>query len=481
MKPEDIAGLIDEGRIKSRKELRQAAKSVKYTEVMRYVKKESSRKLLQLKPTRALSGVSVIAVMCKPHECPGKCVYCPKGENAPQSYTGMEPAAMRARRNEYDSYRQVIDRLSQYEATGHDTSKIEVIIMGGTFFSTPIEYQEEFIKGIYQALNGTKAGSLSDLKRDNENASHRCTAMTFETRPDYCSDEVIKRMIYYGGTRCEVGCQSIYDDVLLRINRGHDVQAVKNCIKRLKNAGLKVDLHIMPGLPGSSRERDVSMFKELFSNPEFRPDGLKVYPCLVMKGTPLYNDWINSKYSALTDDETVRIISEGLSYVPVWARVKRVMRDIPVNLVSAGPRKSNLHELVSKDCNCIRCREAGRKRQAGGVNLGIHEYEASGGREFFISYEDFKTGALIGFCRLRLCSEALIRELHVYGRTTPVGEAGMDWQHKGYGSRLLGEAERIAKSNNYSSIKILSGVGVRNYYRMKGYVLEGDYMGKVLQ
>lgn len=482
MKPEDIARLIDEGKITSKRELKSVAKSIKFTEIMKHVRKDSSKVFLQLKPTRSLSGVSVVAVMCAPHECPGKCIYCPKGENAPQSYTGNEPAAMRARRNDYDSFKQVRDRLSQYEITGHDTSKIEVIIMGGTFFSTPVEYQEGFIKGVYQALNETKTNDLSKLKAENETARHRCVAMTFETRPDYCSDEIIKRMISYGGTRCEVGLQSVYDSVLKNINRGHDTACVKDCIKRLKNAGLKVDLHVMPGLPGSNKEKDVGMFKVLFEDKNFRPDGLKIYPTLVMKGTVLFDLWKNGSYKALSDDEAVSIISEGLVFVPVYSRIKRVMRDIPINFASSGPRRSNLHELCLEkiECNCIRCRESGRNGKASEAVLSIYEYDASGGKEFFISFEDFKNKALVGFCRLRLEREALVRELHVYGITTKVGDAGSDLQHKGYGTKLLLEAEKIAQSKGYSRIKVLSGVGVRAYYKRRGYVLEGDYLSKKL-
>jgi len=482
MDAKEIAKRLDNGEIRTVGELHEACRSTKYTEVMKYVTKDSSRKLLRRKPTRALSGVSVIALMCKPHVCPGKCTYCPKGDNAPQSYTGNEPAAMRALRNNYDSYSQVKDRLSSYEATGHDSSKIEMIIMGGTFLSTPLEYQEEFMKGAYRALNGTKTSDLDELKTENESAAHRCVALTFETRPDVCTDAHINQMLYYGATRCELGCQSIYNDVLKKVNRGHDTECTKDAIKRLKNAGFKVDLHVMPGLPGSSKELDINMLKEIFSDPDYKPDGLKIYPCLVMEGTKLYDDWKKGDYKPLSDEEAASIISKGLEHVPSWVRVKRVMRDIPTTLVSAGPKKSNLRQLaweqMSQQCNCIRCRETGRKKIASNPSLSIKEYEASGGREFFISFEDFTTGALVGFARLRLCKDAFLRELHVYGKTTPIGEKGEEWQHKGYGSRLLEEAEAIAKQEGYKYLKVLSGPGVRGYYRKRGYTLEGNCMVK---
>lgn len=482
MKPEEIARRVDKGLISSRKELKDACKDLKYSEVLKHVKKKSSRRLLRKKPTRSLSGVSVIALMCKPHDCPGNCSYCPKGDNAPQSYTGNEPAAMRGINNDYDAYSQVRDRLNQYQSTGHDLTKIELIVMGGTFLSTPVKYQEEFVKKAYQALNNSRTNNLEGLKRENESARHRCVALTFETRPDVCDEEVIKRMISYGGTRCELGCQSVYNDVLKKVNRGHSVECTKEAVKQLKNSGFKVDLHLMPGLPGSSFKRDLRMFKKVFNDLGLKPDGLKIYPCLVMESTKLHEDWLSGDYEPLGDEEAAKIIARGLEDVPPWVRVKRVMRDIPTTLVSAGPRKSNLRQLVWKQmrvkCNCIRCRETGRKRVASEASLSIIKYKASGGREFFISFEDYTTGSLIGFARLRLGAEAFLRELHVYGRTTPIGAEGKSWQHKGYGSKLLNEAEELAWINGYKELKVLSGVGVRGYYRHKGYELVGDYMVK---
>ncbi len=384
MNVKELAKLIDSGKVMSKVDVKRLIGSGRFSDVLEHVSKDSSKELLSIKPTRGLSGVTVIAIMCKPHECPGKCVYCPKGGNAPQSYTGYEPATMRAIRNDYDSYNQVIDRLSQYKATGHDVSKIEVVVMGGTFLSTSIEYQESFIRGLYQALNNTKTESISELKKENETAMHRCVALTFETRPDVCSDSDIKRMVSYGATRCELGLQSVYDDVLKLVNRGHDVNCVKDAIKRLKDAGLKVDLHIMIGLPGSSEERDINMFRILFSDEGLRPDGLKIYPCLVMQGTKLYDDWVSGKYVSLTDETAVRVIGKGMELIPPYVRVKRVMRDIPINLASAGPKKSNMHELALKigECNCIRCRETGRSRVASDLSLHVFDYDASGGKEF---------------------------------------------------------------------------------------------------
>ncbi len=437
--------------------------------------------MIKRKPTRSLSGVTVIAVMCKPHECPGKCRYCPKGEYAPQSYTGEEPAALRARYCNYDPKKQVLQRLRQYEETGHDTSKIEIVIMGGTFLSMSKDYKEKFIKGIYQALNNSRKRDLEELKKDNEEALHRCVAMVIETRPDICGAKEIKEMLRYGCTRVELGAQSTSDDVLRRIRRGHNTKVTKMAIKRLKNAGFKVDLHMMLGLPGQDELKD---FNELWRNPDWRPDGLKIYPTLVIKGTDLYEDWNKGLYKPLSNEEALKKVAKILERVPYYVRVKRVMRDIPAKCISAGPTWGNIRErawkLMRKPCMCIRCREVGRRGLKGNAGFKLRKYDASGGTEYFLSYEG-ENDSLIGFLRLRIVnSKAYVRELHVYGKTIPVGARGEGFQHKGYGRQLLCKAEEIARKLGIKELKVLSGVGVRGYYRKFGYELVGDYMVKPL-
>jgi len=435
--------------------------------------------MVKRKPVRSLSGVTVIALMCAPHECPGKCKYCPKGEYAPQSYTGEEPAALRAKYCDYDARKQVMHRLKQYSETGHDASKIEVVIMGGTFLSTDPEYKEGFIKGIYQALNNSRKNDLEVLKQDNEKALHRCVAMVIETRPDICGKEEVKEMLRYGCTRVELGAQSTNDKVLRNIGRGHSTSITRQAIKRLKNAGFKVDLHMMLGLPWQNELMD---FKKLWVNPDWRPDGLKIYPALVIKGTELYDDWSKGKYNPLTNELALSKVVKVLEGIPYYVRVKRVMRDIPAKCISAGPTWGNLRQrawnLMKKPCNCIRCREIGRRELKGKIKLKVRNYEASGGIEYFISYEG-SNDSLIGFCRLRIIGrKAFIRELHVYGKTVPIGEKGAGYQHKGYGSKLLSKAEDVARNKGVMDLRVLSGAGVRNYYTKHGYELVEDYMIK---
>jgi elongator complex protein 3 len=505
---------------------------------------ESLKKYLQTKPVRSLSGVAVCAVMTRPRQCPhGKCIYCPGGPksffgNVPQSYTGHEPASRRAIRNRFDPYLQVFNRLEQYLVAGHMPEKLEVIIMGGTFPAYPKKYQSEFVTYLFKAMNDFSEeffrkgpldlkkfkeffelpGKLKDKRREasirrkvialrdsrrttlereqskNEKSKVRCVGLTIETRPDYAKLADLNLMLSLGCTRVELGVQSLSNAILERIERGHTVEATVKATQRLKDLGFKVNYHVMLGLPGSNEHSDISTFRELFSNPNFRPDMLKIYPCMVLKGTKLYSLYKSEKYKPLTTEQAAPMISTIKTIVPKYVRIMRVQRDIPTAIAEAGVDRTNLRQYVEKlmrknkaVCRCIRCREIGRLGGKGKPHLKILSYDASCGREYFISMED--ENALFGFCRLRIPSQhlrreitgesALVRELHVYGEPAPIGKRG-SIQHRGLGKQLLQKAEQIALENHRKKIVVISGVGVREYYRSRGYRRQGPYMVKHL-
>ena len=463
--------------------------------------------ILRRKEARALSGVNVVATMTEPMECPhGRCAYCPggPGEGVPQSYTGHEPASMRGAQNEYDPYRQVKSRIQQLRAIGHEVDKVELIIMGGTFPASPPEYQEGFVKGCLDALIGAQTSSLAEAKRLAETADIRNVGMTVETRPDCLDAREVDRLLRLGVTRVELGVQNVYDDIYELVERGHTVEDVVEATWLLKDSGLKVCYHMMPGLPGSSPERDLEGFEAVFEDPCFRPDMLKIYPTLVIKGTKLYDWWRQGSYEPLSTDAAVGLVARMKGLVPPWVRIMRVQRDIPTPIIEAGVDKSNLRQLVREEmgrrgsaCRCIRCREVGHKtgREPDPEDLKMvrRVYEASGGVENFISLEDEKSDALVGFLRLRIPSakthrpeaapsSAFVRELHVYGRMVPVGSRLSDgWQHQGWGSALMAEAERIA-SGDYDAKKLLvmSALGTRDYYERLGYRRDRAYVSKPL-
>jgi len=457
---------------------------------------------LRLKPTRSLSGVNIVAVMTPPHACPhGRCAYCPSIPGVPNSYTGKEPSAMRGLQNAYDPYSQVSNRLTQLRASGHQVSKVELIIQGGTFSATNRAAQEQFVKGCLDATTGVPSQNLAEAQAYAEKSRIRNVGLTFETRPDCCGQEDVDRMLALGVTRVELGVQTIYDDVYRLVDRGHGVKDVVDATQRLRDAGLKVCYHMMPGLPGSDFSRDLKAFEEVLSNPSFMPDMLKIYPCLVLEGTKVHDWWLRGEYQPYTTEEAVVLLSKVKARIPPWVRIMRVQRDIPAQLIIAGVKKSNLRQLIHQRmrerglmCRCIRCREIGHRGSTPSeedIKIVTIVYEAGGGKEFFISAEDPVRDTLIAYLRLRLPSPkahrtevnekptAIIRELHVYGPVVPLDEHEPDaWQHRGYGKILLREAEQVAHENDVEKILVTSAIGVRDYFRRQGYERIGPYMGK---
>ncbi|MEM4254717.1 MAG: tRNA uridine(34) 5-carboxymethylaminomethyl modification radical SAM/GNAT enzyme Elp3 [Candidatus Norongarragalinales archaeon] len=459
--------------------------------------KEKHRLLLKTKRARSLSGVSVVAIMLKPVSCPYHCAYCPTSDIAAKSYTGFEPAALRARRNGFDSFKQVSSRLKQFAAIGHEPQKCELIIMGGTFNSEPLDYQESFVKGAYDAFNGFASKTLEQAIEANEKAPHRIIGLTFETRPDWASQEQVLRLLNYGATRIELGVQSLDDGALIRVKRGHGARESVEATRNVKNAFAKVGYHVMPGLY-STPEKDVGMFERLFSSEDLRPDMLKIYPTLVVPGTVLFELWKKGEFEPYREEQAAWVIARGKQFVPRYCRIMRVDRDIPSFKIADGVKKLNLRELVKKEmdenglkCECIRCREAGlasRFRQIDFDDVELHrfDYEASGGKEVFLSF-DTAEDYLVAFLRLRAVEAAEgaqcgVRELRVYGEQVAIGSANEKaLQHKSFGKKLLGEAERIAREEfSVKELRVTSGVGVREYYRKQGYALRKPWMVKKL-
>lgn len=501
---------------------------------------------LLTKPTRTGSGVAVIAVMTKPHECPhakdgGPCTMCPGGPKSvfgdiPQSYTGNEPATMRAMRNNYDPYLQVFNRLEQYVVLGQSPEKVELIIMGGTFPALDASYKEEFITQCFKAMNDFSdmfyhdvldiekfkaffelPGDVRDDRRSkkvrdkirsektdsiledehikNEVSHIRCVGMTIETRPDYGRLLHGNELLRYGCTRIELGVQTTSDESLSLIRRGHTVKDSIDSARELRDLGFKLNFHLMPGLLGSTSKSDKEMLLKIVDDPDFRPDMIKIYPLMVMPGTKLYEDWKKGDFTPITTEQAANLIADFKSAVPVWVRIMRVQRDIPTKVIEAGVDRTNLRQYVMKhmeekgtQCRCIRCREPrGKDADPSEAELVIRKYDAGRGIEYFISFEDIKKDILFGFIRLRFPSKpqrkeigiktSLVRELHVYGKAASLSEEG-EVQHQGFGSRLLKMAETISKQSGMDNILIISGVGVRRYYLKFGYEKKGPYMGK---
>jgi len=453
--------------------------------------------LLKTRKIRTLSGIAAITVITKPYGCPGKCLYCPTEKDMPKSYLANEPACMRAVLTEFDPYRQVDARLKSLKMTGHVTEKIELIVLGGTWSAYPKNYQNWFIKRCFDACNDNMSKSLKSTQKRNETAKNRVIGLTLETRPDFITPKEIKHLRELGCTRVELGVQSIFDDVLRKNKRGHNTNAVIEATKLLKDAGFKITYHMMPNLPGSTPQKDEKMFRELFTNPGFQPDQLKIYPCAVLKNASLYKLWKQGKYKPYTEKQLIDLLVKIKEKIPPYVRIVRMIRDIPAQSIVAGNKVSNLREVIArkmksenKKCRCIRCREIkNQELRIKNQELIRREYNASGGKEIFLSFEDTKNDKILAFLRLRLPNSwmlseikncAIIRELHTYGQTLALSQKTKNaQQHKSLGKRLMEEAEKITKTETeYKKIAVIAGIGVREYYKKLGYKPKGTYMVK---
>ena len=453
-------------------------------------------RVLITRPVRSLSGIVNVSVLTKEYPCPGKCLYCPIESGIPKSYVSGEPAVERAKKLRFDPYLQVKKRVEMLEEQGHPTDKIELRVVGGTWSYYPEKYQNWFVKKCFDACNGKTSVNLKKAQEENEKARHRIIGLSIETRPDFINQKEIKRLRKLGTTLVEMGVQSIYDDVLRKNARGHGTKEIISATGLLKDAGFKVLYQILPNLPGSNLRKDEKMFKELFANPDFKPDLLKIYPCALLKSAPLYKLWLKGQYKPYGKRQLINLVKKIKKIIPYYVRIQRISRDIPSNLIVSGPAKiSNLRQILADDmgenkwrCRCIRCREIkGDYDPKGKILLFREDYKASDGREIFLTFENEGRTKLYSLLRLRLTSDkkSLIRELHTYGPLKPISKGQFlvaSPQHKGLGKKLVRQAEKITKKEfHLKKIAVIAGIGVRDYFRKAGYGLENTYMAKSLR
>ncbi len=492
--------------------------------------------LLTVKPMRSESGVAIVTVLTMPFPCPGQCIYCPDEERMPKSYIASEPAATRALALQFDPYTQVRRRIEMLEGNGHPADKIELIIKGGTWSSYPVDYQQWFVAECYKAMNETGGNlheaaetdplhpysrfhgsekSTWDIKKlftqqkTNETSLHRCIGLTIETRPDYISIQEVKRLRDLGCTRVELGVQTTDDTILALIKRGHSSAHAAKATKLLKDAGCKVDYHLMPGLPGATPEIDMKSAHDICTDQRFCPDMIKLYPTVVTPNTELETWWKGGRYTPYATDALVRLLAEMKTLVPPWMRISRIIRDIPAHETVAGNQQTNLRQVVQEymsihgmRCRCLRCREISHRKdlrfkiQDLRIEFIKRSYDASDGMEYFLSFEDKDSDTVFAFLRMRFPSQdssiitkhipelggaSIIRELHTYGQMLAIGDRNdAAAQHKGYGRLLVEQAEKLAREGGYTKMAVISGIGVREYYRKLGYSLEGTYMIKYL-
>ena len=479
---------------------------------------------------RTLSGVVTVAVLTKPAPCPGNCLFCPTEKAMPKSYLSNEPAVMRAVLNQFNPYRQVQNRLYSLESTGHTVDKVELIVMGGTFSALPKRYQTSFIKGCFDGLNNypqaralfgevqtaaqlkhihyrrgmagvPRARDLRTAQTLNERAACRCVGLTLETRPDWVTPAEVRRMRWLGATRVEMGVQAVDDRILSLNRRGHDVAATVQATRLLKDAGFKITYHLMPGLYGSSLEQDVDMMRQIFNEARFQPDQIKLYPTVVVPHSDLAELYARGEYQPLSTADLIKFFVQiKRDIIPPYCRISRLIRDIPEESIVAGNKVTNLRQVISTElhrlgasCRCIRCREIqDLNYEPTTIQERVVRYAASEGEEYFLTFEDPGQDKLLALCRLRRPSGAaplfpvlkdawLIRELHSYGSVVSIGASdGSRAQHRGWGRKLLASAEALARQGGAQRLAVISGIGVREYYRKWGYREADGYMVKEL-
>ncbi len=454
-------------------------------------------RLLTTRAVRTLSGVTPFAVMTKPYVCPGMCTFCPLELGMPKSYLSDEPAAARAKKLGFDPRLQISSRLTQLVDTGHDTDKIELIVIGGTFGNYPTAYKRQFFKDMIDTVNGSESASLEEAQIKNETAPRRIVGMSVETRPDWIDEAEVRLFRELGVTKVQVGVQAFDEKILARIKRGHSLQKVADATRLLKDAGIKVCYHFMPNLPGSTPKKDLDMARLMYTDPRFKPDFVKIYPAQVIPGTEMHREWERGEYTPYSDELLKDVLKKISLVTPPTVRVDRLVRDISKKWVAAGTRATNMRQYVEaelkkegKVCRCIRCREIHGRTSTGTPHLVDRKMATFGGTEHLLTYES--KGSLFSLLRLRLPDSdstlfpelggaALIRELHTYGKTVPHDQKGSrDTQHHGLGKRLMIAAERRARAAGYKKIAVISSIGTREYYRHLGYSREGYYMCKRL-
>uniref|UniRef100_UPI00260971D4 elongator complex protein 3 n=1 Tax=uncultured Thermanaerothrix sp. TaxID=1195149 RepID=UPI00260971D4 len=454
---------------------------------------------IRMKPMRTLSGVTTVTVLTKPYPCPGKCIFCPTDVRMPKSYLPDEPGAQRALQNEFDPYRQVRSRLLSYEANGHPTDKIELLILGGTWSVYRHDYQEWFVKRCLDALNETDSADLAEAQRRNETAPHRNVGLVIETRPDEITPEELRWLRHLGVTKVQMGVQSLDDRILALNRRGHTVAETLRAAALLRAAGFKIVMHWMPNLLGATPESDRVDFARLWT--DFCPDEIKIYPTQLLENTELYAYWQRGEYEPYSTQTLIDLIADLKPTIPEYCRVNRVVRDIPSTYVVAGNRRTSLRQDVlaelarrGQQCRCIRCREV-RDRPVSPDHLIFKDltYRAAYAEEHFLHFVT-PDDRLAGYLRLSLplpeaprlpfadlAGAALIREVHVYGQSLPVGvEQRGAAQHIGLGTQLLQAAEALARAHGFRRLAVISAIGTRQYYEQRGFARGEYYMVRSL-
>lgn len=472
---------------------------------------------IRMKPTRTHSGVATVTLLMKPFPCPGMCIFCPNEQDMPKSYISSEPGAQRAVSNDFDPYLQTYNRIKALQNIGHNTDKIELIILGGTCSFYPEKYLIWFVKRCFDAMNsfgdrsyekdkmgidGITWEDLYSAQRINETTICRNVGLVLETRPDYITKDEVIRLRKLGATKIQIGIQSLDDEILDLNMRGHHTKETKEAFNLLREAGFKIHAHWMPNLYGSTVKKDIEDYKKIWSK-EYQPDELKIYPTSIIKNTLLEQYYLNGKYKPYSKEELLNLFVNILPKTPRYVRLTRIIRDIPSNEIIDGNKSTNFRQIAEKELirlnkkiEDIRSREIKSKNITwDDLELETIKYDTPISKEYFISYKTKKDDKICSFLRLSipnkeisknnfmydLIGSAIIREVHVYGNVVNIGKESLgESQHLGLGKKMIEIAEDVSKKNKFKKISVISAIGTREYYQKRGFK-DGDlYMNKDL-
>lgn len=477
---------------------------------------------------RSDSGVLVYTLLMsdkpngRPLTCKHDCFYCPNQPNMARSYIADEPAVKRGNQFNWNVQSQIINRHKSYITTGQISAfepscvKGEFIIEGGTYSAYPKSYRKEFMTQLYYSCNviysveKRQILSLEEEMKINETIlGIRVVGLSIETRPDDIDEKLLRELREFGVTKVQIGVQHTNDDILAISNRKCYDSHTRYAMKQLLANGFKIQIHLMPDLPGSNPEMDMKMFQEIFSDTGYGFDHVKIYPVMIVNYTKI-KEWYDNRHNPEYQDrryhpygdntqvmldvliKATKILIENQRYD---IRIERIVRDIPSHDIEGGTSNLNLGDILTKTCKtqninciCIRCREIKDNILDNDSKLLIRKREMCGNSEYFISFEN--DNYISGFLRLsirkndeftyfrELENTPIIRELHVYGTSISVGSRNNgNAQNRGIGKMLVTEAKKICKELGYNRIAVISGNGVKEYYKNKhGFMDEGLYM-----
>lgn len=442
---------------------------------------------------RDIFGIVPLPLYTKSYTCKISCIYCPQCYGFPKSYLKNEDTE-RARRANYEPDLQLNYWIAHLDKE-YNTSKpikLEIIILGGTFCDLSQSYREQFFKKMYDRLNQSVSTNLEEAIKLNKNAKYRAFIINVETRPDTINKSECRFLRKLGISKVEIGVQSLDDEILQFVGRPYTKKKIKESTAILREEGFKIGYHMMLNLPYSNYNIDRLMLNEIVVNPDFSPDFLKIYPLTLIRDKSqqrimwqLYEQGLWNKYS---NNELLTLLYELKCSIPEHIRISRIQRQFDNSDFFYGSfgfrnKLSLMLKENNNECNCIRCQEIRTFNATFSINSKkdcvLHIKKISD-QSYFISVKPRNNlKSLLAYVKLHMGQSAIVRELKVLGKATPVGEPGQ-FQGRGIGKFLIKEVEKFVSQKNYKSLLINASPGARGFFLQFKYDECNNFLKKKL-